>query len=1085
MSDRQRQRKSVEPGRITRAKRGKIDRGECSDGLSCSYCHDDIHVNAEHVVLKPCKCTLCTRCLLNSHALRGSFTMYCPTCDGGDTNTKVTSHRYFSARTPDEEDTHYKTCLCDGEETDDYIKNNLPKKHLAQKEGAGVGRLEEGESIAVLYAFRLKKGKNNNIERYTYTETISDHIKTEDDMEDYSTKCGKFMAFLHELIVGPSKIEKDDVPNLMPAEVVDYYADRYSQSPLLSSLYGLATGREKADIDKITLDKGDYADYQSQFLAAAVAEGMLLRCIYRYPGVIQKMLFEQLTNENISQPRLNLLAALRILPSRSYSTKSQCEEAVQKLVEDMDEKLHPLDLFMVNQDNISFQEVSKQARHVQYTAFQDIVVRKEKLYELGIYGDNRLSRLGKSWLDICSQDANTKTLAKRIIGVTEEAKEYFSEIVMEDILLTILLCIGGDIPGKVGARIPHLGRTISPDMNTLLTTGTSDDTTDTPISSEGAIRTLPNHSIDDCKIGSGSMYQNKDTTITLNMIQENLSSESTIIMTADYVCNVANSQCQRHDYENELEHPIAEDVRVIMADGAPATQYFALLKDDQNQEKRKYPGLMAFFGGFHTLLKLANCNGELFPNILDTLVGAWRETGNKIAWFSFCSDPKQREAKTPQHSAAHYAAAARSLWEMNRSWPSAVEVNTHMIERAEQYPICALVLLFLRGEAILKMLRVSEKIGRRGSVELFFHCLKLAVPIFAVTHKIDYMRLVSDLLQWYECASPALQVIYQELIYTQVTSFGKSRWADLSMETTIGHFRKLCGRKHTRGTGIKLEHACHTIPKMRNQGDVMDGLRTGLTGGAAKKQSKSKQTMKFFDDSPLIRVLPEIEGMKLWHNSDNPCFKEKGGEDIIELEPGDLRLPGGDSVNPEVLDCFRTGSERATRYFQHYNIDNPTQNSRSEKEVSLQRILPSKKERQAALEREIMAATSTDKKALDELSVKELLVHIEETRKMLNNKGVKPQIRPEKKSGNKPEKIGRLIELRGILFAMDKRAKSKEENAIRKQFEAKKADFKENLNSILNDPLGLYAISATVLDKDRYKQSPELLQDDDDKYVML
>lgn len=1084
MSDRQKQRKSAEPARITRAKRGKIDRGECNDGLRCSSCGNDIHVNADHVVLNPCNCILCTRCLLNSHASRGSFAMYCPTCDGND--TKVTSHRYYAARTPDQEDTHYKTCLCDGrEETDYYIKNNLPKKHLAQKERAGVERLEEGESIAVLYAFRLKKGKDNDVTKFTYTETISDHIKTEDDMEEYSAKCGKFMAFLHELIVGPSKIKKDDVPNLIPAEVVDYCADRYTQSPLLSSLYGLATGREEADIDKITLDKGDYADYQSQFLAVAVAEGMLLRCTSKYPGVFQKMLYEQFTNENISQPRLNLLSALRLIPSRSYSTNTQCKEVVKKWAEDADEKLDPLDLFMVNQDNVSMQEVSKQARHVQYTAFQDIVVRKEKLYQLGIYGENRLSRLGNSWSEICSQDVNTKTLAKRIIGVSKEAKEYFSEIVMEDILLSILLCISEDIPGTVGAHIPHLGRTISPDMNTSLTTGTSTDT-DTPISSEGAIRSLPDHSIDDCTIGSGSMYQNKDTAITLNIIQENLSSESTIVMTADYVCNVCNMQCQRHDYENEVEHPIAEDVRVIMADGAPAAQYFGLLKDDQNQEMedRKYPGLMAFFGGFHTLLKLANCNGELFSNILDTFVGSWRETGNKIAWFGIPSDPKQREAETPQHTAAHYAAAARSLFDMNGSWPSAAEVNTHMIERAEQYPICALILLFLRAEAILKMLRVSEKISRRGSVELFFHCLKLAVPIFAVTHKIDYMRLVSDLLQWYECASPAHKVIYGELIYTQVTSFGKSRWSDLSMETTIGHFRKLCGRKQTRGTGRKMEHACQTIPKMRNQGDVMDGLRTGVTGGMAKKQLKSKQSMKIFVDSPILRVLPVIEEMKLWHNSENPCFKEKGVEGIIELEPGDLRLPGGDSVNPEVLDCFGTGSERATKYFQHYNINNPTQNHRSEKEVSLRRILPSKKERQAALDREIMAATSTDKKALDDLSVKELLVHIEETRKMLNSKGVQPQIRPEKKSGNKPEKIGRLIELRGILFAMDKRAKSNEVIAIRKQFEAKKADFKKNMNSILNDSSGLYAISHTVLDKTRYKESPELLRDDD-KYVML
>jgi hypothetical protein len=54
-------------------------------------------------------------------------------------------------------------------------------------------------------------------------------------------------------------------------------------------------------------------------------------------------------------------------------------------------ELDPLDIFMVNQDNLGMQQKSKQALNVQFTIFQDIVIRKETLYKLNIYGDNRLS----------------------------------------------------------------------------------------------------------------------------------------------------------------------------------------------------------------------------------------------------------------------------------------------------------------------------------------------------------------------------------------------------------------------------------------------------------------------------------------------------------------------------------------------------------------------------------------------------------------------------------------------------------------------------------------------------------------------
>lgn len=347
-----------------------MDNGECGDGLTCSSCEKDIHVNADHVVLKPCRCVVCTRCLSNHHARRGSHAFVCPTC-----NIEVHSHRYHSARTPEADETWYTECPYVGEPTDDDIKQKYPRMYLQKEEGLdGVKRLKEGESIAVIYSCRLKKAEGGQIERFTYSGTISQRIETETEMENYCSTLGDFMAFLHELITKPSVIPKEEVPCLRPADIVDYCADRYTQSPLLSSLFGLATGKSQPDFDKVL---GDFADHQSQLLAVAGAEGMLLRTISQYPGVFQLMLHEQLSMEAIRQPCLNLLSALRIIPSRTYSSKRKSKDLVEKWTAETDNDLDSLDLVILNHDNFGLQDKSCQAKNIQFTIFQDIVVHKE------------------------------------------------------------------------------------------------------------------------------------------------------------------------------------------------------------------------------------------------------------------------------------------------------------------------------------------------------------------------------------------------------------------------------------------------------------------------------------------------------------------------------------------------------------------------------------------------------------------------------------------------------------------------------------------------------------------------------------
>ena len=73
-----------------------------------------------------------------------------------------------------------------------------------------------------------------------------------------------------------------------------------------------------------------------------------------------------------------------------------------------------------------------------------------------------------------------------------------------------------------------------------------------------------------------------------------------------------------------------------------------------------------------------------------------------------------------------------------------------MMDRADKYPVCMIVLLYTRFAELTKLMKASESLNQRGSVELFLTCLELAIPVFAMTHKTDYVRLITDwLVTWH------------------------------------------------------------------------------------------------------------------------------------------------------------------------------------------------------------------------------------------------------------------------------------------------------------------------------------------------
>jgi hypothetical protein len=225
----------------------------------------------------------------------------------------------------------------------------------------------------------------------------------------------------------------------------------------------------------------------------------------------------------------------------------------------------------------------------------------------------------------------------------------------------------------------------------------------------------------------------------------------------DYALSI--NQHQLHNWREsdnnteEAEPPVAEIGAIVMYDGQPAHQHQVIRATDMHKAEPEWNGRVhGFFGGFHTLNKLYNAMGDLFANIWPTLLEPTRDTPKRQLWFTHPGDPHQTQSETPDMLSAIYGSAGKALFEGTGNIPSAKDIDEHMIARAEKYPMCQVVLLYTRFAELTKLMKASETLDRKGCVDLYHQCLTLALSLFAMTHKTDYVRLINDwFVTWALC----------------------------------------------------------------------------------------------------------------------------------------------------------------------------------------------------------------------------------------------------------------------------------------------------------------------------------------------
>jgi hypothetical protein len=351
---------------------------------------------------------------------------------------------------------------------------------------------------------------------------------------------------------------------------------------------------------------------------------------------------------------------------------------------------------------------------------------------------------------------------------------------------------------------------------------------------------------------------------------------------------------------------------------------------------------------------------------------------------------------------------------------------------------------------------------------MFFSALRLALPLFAMTHKTDYVRLICDFLVDWERASPAEQAIYKNLLFTQVDATGYAVHSDLFMELAIRWSRGHTGKKVFRNLDVKLEQSVYTNTVVReHDGNIVERLRSGRND---IKHNRSKTHLTLTRSSPVSKMYRYFRQCQFFHATEPPIigYEEDTGSPVY-AEEGSNSLPKGGTMNPNVLAVTYNGAARVKKYMEVNNLQTQNKVTRSEEEVSLKAELVSAADILKALADRVDKKTSVDFGRLSDFTVPELAEEIEDTILTLNlDLEHDPPIPELRRTGMKKEGyILKLIELRKRHFELDILAKEHIADRTKMEFEAEQQPGL-TIDDIVQ--LEIYKLSDEILSNERYSR---------------
>ena len=1069
----------------------RTSRRDRNDGnLRCDSCDSTIRATADYVQNLPCNHKICTLCVVKSNMQRGSNPVCCQVESCHQKYTE--SCQYFSAGSPVDVIQNERV---GGE---GYSQQFLPMEYLKANHLHEINDKAKNNQAVVLYLGRVSKERNGE---YNLGAVCNSFVLERDEKgrfkqdfgEEVLTSVRSFFARLHPILVSPSLQYDGDLPVLTPREYLELKV--FSRIPFLHALHSLSTGRPNIDeeYDKILNAKSD-TSFQNQYLAAAAASDILLRSNDKKPNLFQLMFGQCLESHSTSKDFKQLCSAFQLAPSAKFSMKARSQKYQKSLQKGL--KASSRDLVAILSDNIGFKQKGKHASYDQWTVTNIIVILEKALIDAGIYCDDdpgkRLSRSPNCiWQDAIDSakgnDDEVKKLIDTIVGLNQEDYERLAESVMEDIRLALDYSglLQHNNSAIIGRKLPRLDRICNQATrdacDKALRTSEPKRKQTNATKTRSTSVTIPRHTAPgDMSLSGVEESKNRYdlNNALLEPLHENLGENVTQYKLMKYVLDFSKNQVDEFNNEEHppnVDRPVAEDFVCFGCDGQPAAAcHIAQAQSAIDGDGDLPPHLFVSPGGFHTVMKILNANGELFEDVLRDFVSAWRNTIDKQNWFLWPTDPRQRKMEQPILALAHNVVAAVNLSESRGGADvSAVEVYEFMLERAKEYPICMLVLLEQRLAAIAKMMENASRIGERGSVELFLTAVKFAMRVFAMTHKTDYMRLTCNILLWWHCASDLQKKLYSSFIFTQLTSKGTSVFHDLFVELSVKDIRQRLGKVYTKGLELNMEHACASIPDEPAAKTESRQLRN-----THASSDSSPSAYCSYVNSDFISAYDKVKGMDLWSPGKAPILGRDGSNNVYAKKDA-LEIPGRKRGNLHASILYSItgeGDERTRKYFHEFYMKVNNRVERPEKEeeggVSLAKMSTTVKKLEADKTKRILRETSTKAAEIkDNIKIADITDMYNKLLSTSSEHGVK--IPPLKRSMTHIEYATALAKQRKAVFNKKRNMKEDITNRIEAEFKEKELSREEDRVSTLKDQL--FTFPQSILNNNRYKEKISML----------
>ena len=330
------------------------------------------------------------------------------------------------------------------------------------------------------------------------------------------------------------------------------------------------------------------------------------------------------------------------------------------------------------------------------------------------------------------------------------------------------------------------------------------------------------------------------------------------------------------------------------------------------------------------------------------------------------------------------------------------------------------ILLDLRLAEVSMMIRDAEKSGDHGDVDLFLAALRLALPIFAVTHAVKYVRCICEFLKWWETASDAMRMTFRRFIFTRKGPQGGNYFADRCVEETMENIRVPLGKKCQAGQNMKVETTLATLEYRVSNKPKMDEM----LGHHYSFKAKNWNDREIDVTKVFVETFKWCLELNLY--GEGPIKLQSRSESSVEeqtLESSAITMtPKGEQINAAILTSFSEGQERVRKYFEKFYICYRFQVRRTEVDINLQLISSTVSQAQKEFYKLMIQRTSVNPAELNnKWCTKQVIANeIEMLRPSLPKQKQPPII--DIKAG-KPELVEILVKYRKISFKRHRNAK--------------------------------------------------------------